>query len=845
MDYGVQDANTLDFLPGLPNLSFGSVDFGALAVIIVAAVVLFALLAIGLNILRGHFARNQYLKHAIFWVRLPKERPGEENKELTVQQLHEEIAVGETIFQSIGGLRAQKGFMKWLLGRDDHFSFEIVANDKKIYFYVVAPQEMARYIEQQIHSRYPDAVVEEVSDYNIFTPQGKVHTGILKTKKSFVFPLRTYSKMEVDPMSSIVNIMSKLDKDEGMAVQLIARSARGGWHKKVSSIIRAVNAGKSLHEAVSGKGVFGSLFALFGSVANEARSKSEKDKGAGSSKQKVLSAMEQEMLKNMEEKNAKAGLDVNLRLVVSTKNAANGSAYLNNLINAFSEYNSYEYGNIFTRRKVLSQSSVVRNFIFRRFNEKDSFLLNTEEANSLFHFPLRQTETPNIVWLTARQAAAPANLPTEGVLLGRNIYRGVAREVRVKRADRRRHFYIIGKSGTGKSKFIAGLAVQDILNGEGVGVMDPHGDLIEDILKRIPPERAEDVILFSPADIGRPMGLNLIEFDERYPEQKTFVINELIKIFDKLYDLKSTGGPMFEQYMRNALLLIMAHPESGCTLMEVPRVLSDPEFRKMKLDHCTDVTVVDFWRKQAEKAGGEAALANIVPYITSKLTQFVSNDTMRPIIGQQKSSFNLRDIMDKQKILLIDLSKGKIGEMNAFLLGLILVGKTLMAALSRADMPDKDRKDFYLYLDEFQNFTTDSINTILSEARKYGLNLIIAHQYLGQLGKDGESIRAAVFGNVGSWFVLKIGSEDAEVMAKEFSPVFNQYDLINIEAYTAYVKLLIDNTASRPFSMGTLWPMPGVERPEIVDKIKTLSRLKYGRDRALIEAEVNKRLTMF
>ena len=377
--------------------------------------------------------------------------------------------------------------------------------------------------------------------------------------------------------------------------------------------------------------------------------------------------------------------------------------------------------------------------------------------------------------------------------------------------------------------------------------MDPHGDLIEDVLSCVPPERAEDVILFSPADTGRPLGLNLIEFDERYPEQKTFVSNELIKIFDKLYDLKSTGGPMFEQYMRNALLLIMAHPESGATLMEIPRVLSDPDFRKLKLSHCPDITVVDFWRKQAEKAGGEAALANIVPYITSKLTQFVSNDIMRPIIGQQKSSFNVRDIMDKQKILLVDLSKGKIGDMNSHLLGLIIVGKILMSALSRADMPDSQRKDFYLYIDEFQNFTTDSINTILSEARKYGLNLVIAHQYLGQLGGDGDSIKSAVFGNVGSWFTFKIGSEDAEVMEKEFSPVFNQYDLINIENRTCYTKLLIDNTASRPFSMRTAeWPPAGAAKmPGLPEKIKALSRLKYGQDRNLIEAEINKRLTFF
>jgi hypothetical protein len=839
MDYGVQSTN-LNLTPSVTS----DIDWSTFIFYAVSAAIFLIIILIILRILRAHFAKNQYLKQTVFLVRLPKEKPGEENKEATVQDLREQISVGESIFNSIGGARAQKGLKAWLFGRQDHYSFEIVAADKKIYFYVVAPADNARYIEQQIHAHYPDAMIEEVSDYNIFNPAAKVNVCVMKTKKSFVFPIRTYNKMEIDPMNSLVSVMSKLEKDESMALQVLVRSARGHWHHKISSVVRQVNRGKKVSEAVGG-GVFNSILSFLGSVAREAKPKSERDKEVP--EKKKLSAMEEEMLKNMEDKNAKAGLDVNIRIIVSTANEHNGKAYLLNMANAFAEYNSYEYGNIFKQKTYKFGTNVIHDFIYRRFSEKNSFLLNTEELNSIYHFPLKTLETPNIAWLTARQAPAPANLPDEGIVLGKNYYRGVERDIRIKRADRRRHSYIIGKSGTGKSKFISGMAVQDILNGEGVCIMDPHGDLIEDVLSCIPPERAEDVIVFSPADMERPMGLNLIEFDERYPEQKTFVINELIKIFDKLYDLKTTGGPMFEQYMRNALLLIMSHVESGSTLMEIPRVLSDPDFRKMKLEHCTDITVVDFWRKQAEKAGGEAALANIVPYITSKLTQFVSNDTMRPIIGQQKSSFNLRDVMDKQKILLIDLSKGKIGDMNAYLLGLILVGKMLMAALSRADMPDSQRKDFYLYIDEFQNFTTDSINTILSEARKYGLNLIIAHQYLGQLGKEGETIRSAVFGNVGSWFTFKIGTEDAEVLAKEYSPVFNEYDLINIEARTAYVKLLVDGTATRPFSMKTLnWPPEGSTfHPGLTEKIKTLSRLKYGRDRALIEAEVNKRLTMF
>jgi hypothetical protein len=316
----------------------------------------------------------------------------------------------------------------------------------------------------------------------------------------------------------------------------------------------------------------------------------------------------------------------------------------------------------------------------------------------------------------------------------------------------------------------------------------------------------------------------------------------MIGIFDKLYDLKATGGPMFEQYMRNAMLLIMDDPETGSTLMEIPRVLADENFRRLKLKNCKNKTVVDFWIQEAEKAGGEAALANIVPYITSKLTSFISNDMMRPIIGQQKSAFNLREVMDTQKILLIDLPKGTVGEMNAYLLGMIVVGKILMAALSRTDIPSSQRKDFYLYIDEFQNFTTNSICQILSEARKYALSLVIAHQYIGQLSKDNNTeIKDAVFGNVGTMVSFKIGSEDAEFLVKEFEPVFNEYDLINIDKGTAYIKLLIDNSAARPFSLRTIWPLVGQKREGMGERIRSLSRLKYGQNSRLVEAEIARR----
>jgi len=801
--------------------------------------IFFILMAFLKKFVRHQLRKGLYFEHSIYSVRLSKEKSDDKRGEYTVQELHEEISRGETIFSSIGGLRAQRGWRTMLFGRNDHFSFEVVANKSKIVFYVVAPVGMERYIEQQIHAHYPEAVFEKTEDYNMFHHDSKIVAGSLKTTKKFIFPIKTYLKMETDPMNSILNVMSKLDDDEAVAIQYVVRSSRAGWHKTGSDIVRKVHKGNKISEVIS-PNYIGKVISFLGGLFSLATGDKNKPLDEPLNR---LTAMEEEMLKGIEEKNSKAGLDVNLRIIVSAKNKGKAKTYLDNLVSAYGQYNFYEYGNSFRNKiKTRGQKKIINNFIYRSYSDRINFLLNTEELASLYHFPLRNAETPNILWLTAKHAPAPADLPVRGITLGKNVYRNVERDIKVSREDRRRHMYVIGKSGGGKSQFIAGMAIQDIINGEGVCVLDPHGDLIEDILERIPPERAEDVILFSPSDNERPMALNLVEFDARYPEQKTFVINELINIFDKLYDLKATGGPIFEQYMRNALLLIMSDPESGSTLMEIPKVLSDPEFRKMKLEKCGDPTVVEFWKKEAEKAGGDAALANVVPYITSKLTQFISNDTMRPIIGQQDSSFNLRDVMDKQKILLIDLSKGAIGEMNAFLLGMILIGKILMSALSRTDMPEEKRKDFYLYIDEFQNFTTDSICSILSEARKYGLNLIIAHQYLGQLNSGQDtSIQDAVFGNVGTWVLFKVGSDDAEIMEKEFAPVFSSYDLINIEKYTTYTKLLIDNTASRPFSMKTLWPLPGVVNKGVAEKIKTLSRLKYGQDRNMIEAEIRKR----
>ena len=803
---------------------------------LVAIVVFLLLLQILRRILRRFARKLHAYQKDILLIRVPKESPRDLNKEETTQALQEDIAAGESIFAMIGGMKTNpKGLKSWLLGAHNDFSFEIVANNKLISFYVTAPKDMRRLIEQEIYARYPEALIEEVDDYNIFTSNSKPKGATLRLKRSNMFPIRTYKNMDIDPMDSIINSMTKLQDSEGAVIQIIVKSAHRGWRSRAQRILKEVRKGKTLTEAIKMSG----YSKVFSGASKAGEVLLQKEKNQAENIQHMTQA-EEEGLKAIEEKMSKAGLDVNVNIIVSSDNDGQSQIYLDNIVDAFNQYSIFGYGNSFKKAGKLNSRALISEFIFRRFNDKNKIILNTEELASIFHFPLPENDVPNISWLTAKKASAPPDTPTEGLHLGENTFRGVKKSIYIKREDRRRHTYVIGKSGTGKSNLIALMAQQDIQNGEGVCVIDPHGDLIEDIMAGIPKERAEDVIYFSPADLNRPIGLNLLEYDERYPEQKTFVINEMIKIFDKLYDLKSTGGPIFEQYMRNAMLLIMDDPASGSTLMEISRVLSDADFRKMKLKRCKDPTVVSFWEKEAEKAGGEAALANVVPYITSKLTSFVSNATMRPIIGQQKSSFNLRDIMNQQKILLLNLSKGQIGEMNAHLLGMVLVGKILVNALSRTDMPKEERNDLYLYIDEFQNFTTDSISIILSEARKYNLNLIMGHQYLGQLIHNNDtSIKDAVFGNVGTWISFKIGSEDAEGMVKEYTPVFNEFDLINIEKYHAYVKLLIDNTTSRPFSMAV--PRLPDGNPILAEKIKELSKLKYGRERSIVEAEIMKR----
>ncbi|MFA6322634.1 MAG: type IV secretion system DNA-binding domain-containing protein [Candidatus Buchananbacteria bacterium] len=803
-------------------------------------ILVLVLLSVLFFLLRALFQAQNFistsLKQVVFLVTVPREAAGNEDAKEGIEAIRGQIAIAESWFATLGGLKAQRGFWAWFAGRTDHFSLEIVFREGLIHFYIGVPEYLHDYMEHQILAQYPDADMQEVQDYNIFSPQGEIAGCYLKFTRSFLFPLKTYKTQDTDPLNSLTNSLSKIEKNDGAAIQIIARSAHKRWHRPGMRIGVEMNKGKTLTEAINLSKTFS-----FYKIMRFFEVKSQEQKDQTRYKQpRQLTPMEQELIKGIENKTSKAGLDCNLRVITSAANKEKATFYLEAIANSFSQYNYYQYGNSLRMFKD-SSARFINDFIHRNYREKQKAILNTEELATIYHFPTPFLETQNIKWLLARKMAPPANLPAEGLLIGENNYRGAKTQIFIKNDDRRRHLYMIGMTGTGKSTLMANLAIQDIQQGKGVCVIDPHGSLVEDILPAIPKERIEDVIYFNPSDTDRPIGLNMLE--ALTPEQQDFAIQEMISIFYKLVTDPSMIGPMFEHNMRNAMLTLMADTEHPGTIAEIPRIFTDKEFQKYKVSKVTDPMVRSFWEQEMAKTS-DFHKSEMLGYLISKVGRFVENAMIRNIIGQPQSGFNFRDVMDNQKILLVNLAKGTTGEVNSNLLGLILVAKLQMAALTRTDIAEGDRKDFYLYIDEFQNFITDSVATIMAEARKYKLNLILAHQYIGQLtegsGPEGKSlgskIKDSIFGNVGTIISYRIGAEDAEYIAKQMEPAVSEYDLMNIERYNAYIRLLVDNQPARPFNFKAYPPIKG--RAGIAKDIKEYSRWKYGTDKRKAEAYI-------
>ncbi len=788
------------------------------------AVILALVIGIGFGV--GGYFLVQFLKKkslfesinlALYLIKIPKEEKvsGSQEKDFRL-----EINKFEQLLTNLSSLRKP-------------FAFEVAVPNigEEIHFYVAVPKLSSEVAAKQIQGIWNGAIVEPVSaDYNIFNPEGAVAAAYLVQRESPVLPFRTYRDLEADSFFSIVGGFSKVSEvGEGAAVQVLIRPGSPDFKKRIQNYIGQLKRGESW-EKLFGRGL-GAALSGIGEAFHPKKAEELKEEV------KFNRIVDEEGVKILESKMAKPIFQVNVRVVTSAATAFQANDILDGLLAGFSQFGAPKK-NEFKIVKPKNIKNLVYNFSFRSFETSQTLFLNSEEIASFYHLPTSTTEAPRVKWLKSKEASPPVNLPASGVLLGQSSFRGEYQPVYITDEDRRRHVYIIGQTGTGKSTLMTNMIIGDIKAGKGVAMIDPHGDLVEEVLACVPANRLEDVIYFDPADLMRPLGLNMLDYNFARPEEKTFIVNEMQSIFNKLFTAE-TMGPMFEQYMRNALLLLMEDMSNEpATLIEVPRIFTDSEYRRRKLSRIHNPVVIDFWEKEATKAGGEASLANMTPYITSKFNNFISNDYMRPIIGQAKSAFNFRQVMDEGKILLINLSKGRIGDINAGLLGMVFTGKILMAALSRVDIPDANqRRDFNLYIDEFQNFTTDSIATILSEARKYRLSLTMAHQFIAQLT---EKIRDAVFGNVGSQVVFRVGVQDAEFLVKQFEPTFDRSDLINIDNFNAYVKVLINGETSKPFNVKTFPVEKG--NNELAHKLKEYSRARYGQDRQDIEKDIYRRL---
>ncbi len=748
------------------------------------------------------------------------------------RDLTEEILSQAQVMYNIISSTATKGFKSKIYGQR-HLSFEIVAHQGIVQYYVVVPIVLEDVVRQAVAAAYPSARLEEVKDRNIFSQMGKMSGtigGEFTLKKDFVYPIATYQESKRDASRALLNALSSANREDGVAVQFLLRPANENWTKQSIDVAGHIIKNKGENKGVaSGSIKSRDLLEALWKPPETSETKAE---------EKQLTALEQSAVEAIQEKTRYPGYEVLVRVVVSSNTSARSQALMKNIVAAFSLFDSPSFNGFkFAVSKNIEQ--LVTAYIFRFFPQSvNKNILNSIELATLFHLPSQNTiPTSQVVRQSSKQVDGPNEVMDEGLLLGYNEFRGTKKPIRLSSNDRRRHTYIIGQTGTGKSVLLENLAFQDMMDGRGFAFVDPHGDSVESLLGKVPKERVEDVIYFNPGDMTNPIGLNMFEFDS--PDQKDFLIQEAINMLYGLYDPGHTGivGPRLEHIFRNAALLLMADPAGG-TFVDIPKVLIDPEFVRSKLKHVTDQTVIDFWTKEFPASQRSNEAGEVISWVVSKFGPFISNDAMRNIIGQTESGFNLREIMDGNKILLVNLSKGRMGELNSKLLGIIFVMKFQAAAMSRADIPEQERRDFSLYVDEFQNFATESFESILSEARKYRLNLILGNQFMTQLT---DKVREAIIGNVGTVIGGRIGITDAEILVKKFAPTFDVEDLTKLPNYQSIVSVMIDNVPSAPFSMSFVPPM-GQSNQELSDALKRLSATKYGKPRAQVEEDIFKRL---
>ncbi len=755
--------------------------------IVIGLVVLAILGYLGLQWFRYRNRETYSLGFVLMEIRLPRDN------EIKIDAAEQMFASLHTLYNG--------DWFKQFTSPQDYFSFEVVALKEDIRFYVACPGKLQDLIEKQIHGAYPGAEIYQVDEYNIFSESGKVAFASLSLSKAAYCPIKTYKELATDPLSSLTSALAKMSEGEGAAIQFIFAPASSEWQHAGGSYIAETKKKE----------------------ANPETAKYHTD---------------QKTYELIDNKISKPGFTTSIRVVVSAASKTSADMHLKNITGTFAQYAS-NLNKLSRPKRIWLKQVFMIDFIYRYmplFNWNTS-ILNAEELATIFHLPNKMVETPHIHWLNSKRAPAPAEIPSSGLFLGKSRYRGLTRDIYISPADRQRHMYIIGKTGTGKSEFLKEMILQDIRDGKGVCFIDPH-DTVEQILEMIPPERAEDVIYFNPSDTERPLGMNIMEADTE--EQQHFVVSSIIGLMYKLYDPHKTGiiGPRFEHAIRNAMLTVMSEP--GSTFIEVVRVLSDPKFVQELLPKVKDPMVRRYWTDQIAQTS-DFHKSEVLDYIVSKFGRFVTDKMMRNIIGQSKSAFDFRKVMDEKKILLINLAKGRLGEENSQFLGLLIVPKILMAAMSRQDVPESQRSDFYLYVDEFQNFATPDFAVILSEARKYHLNLTVANQFVGQMEED---VKQAVFGNVGTLVSFRVGVTDANFLQHEFTPTFSETDLTNVERFHAFMKTIVNNEPVVPFSMDLTKDMgtdAKTKNPRIAELVKELSRLKYGIDKDILEEEISRR----
>ena len=804
-------------------------------VMVIAAILLFVLL-FGARISKLKKAKKyeRGLKMVPLLIHLPPSTDdidggGRDKRDIT----NEAISKAQVMY-SILSSTLKKGRDAKLYGQR-HFSFEIIAKDGLIKYYAIVPAVLKQVVKQAIQSAYPTARIEDKLEENIFKGGGgteAVAGAELTLNKKPYLPIATYEETKRDASMAILNALSSVGENEGATVQVLFRPVQNSWSEEAKSYIKNVQEGKETTTTkISGATIAGIVSDVL-RAPWEVPSEHEKTQTTT-----TVSSVKQEEIQAITNKIRFPAFETLIRVVASSENKMRSEAIVGGVVSAFSQFNSPEL-NGFKVNTLKDPKKLVIDYVFRFFPlKKNSSILNSVELASIFHLP-EQTSIPNsqVERQLVKQVDGPAKLASEGLFLGTNEYRGNQKAIYLQEKDRRRHMYIIGQTGMGKSVFLENLAFQDMCDGRGFAFIDPHGDAVEALLKRVPEERIDDVIYFDPADIEHPVGMNMFEFTNE--DQKDFIVQEGISMLQSLFDPQNQGffGPRGQHMFRNAALLLMADP-AGATFIDIPQCFTDPEFVKSKLKYVTDKAVYDYWTKEFPASQRSNDAGEVITWFASKWGPFIANTIMRNTLGQVKSGFNIREIMDNKKIFLVNLSKGRLGDINANLLGMIFVMKFQQAAMSRQDIPEDQRQDFCLYVDEFQNFATDSFESILSEARKYRLNLIVANQFMTQLT---DKIREALLGNVGTIICGRIGVTDAELMVKAFTPTFTAEDLTKTPNFAAVAKVMMFDMPSAPFTINLPPPM-GEPNDDLMNRLKVYSATRFGKTRAEVEAEIKER----